>query len=87
VTEWDVTRLFDRIKNRHPTTDADPAEDRDLQKYFLNPSLGSQDEPCVVKDVHGRILLWYLPDIYSQRRVVSFHWTMFFDKIIKPAYL
>jgi len=37
--------------------------------------------------IHGRILLWYLPYIYGQHRVVSFHRTTFLDKIIKPAYL
>ena len=66
VMEWDVTQLFDQIKNRHPTTDADPGEDHDFQKYFPNLRLGSQDEPCIVKDIHGHILLWYLPYIYSQ---------------------
>lgn len=76
VAEWDVTRLFDRVKNRRPRIDADPAEDRDLEKYFHNPKLGHLDEPCIVKDIHGRILLWYLPDIYAQHRVVSFPFTI-----------
>jgi hypothetical protein len=77
VTEWDVTRLFDRVKNRRPRIDADPAEDADLGKYFVNPRLGHLDEPCIVKDLHGRILVWHLPDIYAQHRIVSFPFTIF----------
>jgi len=71
VAEWDVSRLSDRVKNRRPRTDADPAEDSDLAKYFINPELGHLDEPCIVMDVHGHIILWYLPGIYALHRVVS----------------
>lgn len=43
-----------------------------LNKYFELPELGPRNEPATVLDEHGRILVWYLPDILSIQRVVSF---------------
>lgn len=35
-----------------------------------SPAILYQD-PLVVQDAHGRILLWYLPDVLSKSRQVS----------------
>jgi hypothetical protein len=71
-TQWDVSRFSDRVKNKRPRADAEPAEDLDLAKYFVNPKLGHFEMPCTILDLHGCIMLWYLPGIYPLHRVVSF---------------
>jgi hypothetical protein len=78
VVEWDVTWLFDPVKNRHPHTDTHATKDYGLEKYFLNLRLRHLDEPCPVKDIHEWIPLWYLPDIYTQHWVVSFPFKIFY---------
>jgi hypothetical protein len=72
-TEWDVTRLADRVKNTRPNVDGitdTSVEDARLAKYFKNPQFGDLDMPAVILDCHGRIMLWYLPRILSPYRVV-----------------
>ena len=59
------------MKNAYPSPDGDTAtEDARLAKYFENPQLGDFDEPATILDRHGRIMVWYLPFIFSMYRVV-----------------
>lgn len=68
---WDVTRLADRVKNTRPRADGKtPLEDAKLAKFFENPQLGDLVIPATILDRHGCIILWYLPYIFSPRRVV-----------------
>ena len=38
---------------------------------FPNPHFGSFSEPLTVVDVKGRIILWYLPDLLSEKDEVG----------------
>lgn len=72
-TEWDVTRMADRVKNTRPRPDGDMSiEDAKLARYFDNPMIGEIEEPATVLDRHNRIVLWYLPCLFSLRRIVRF---------------
>ena len=42
-----------------------------LAQYFKVRAQGHKDSPCTVLDRHGRIIVWYLPDIIHPLRVVS----------------
>ena len=42
-----------------------------LESYFGKaPFLGHQEQPCIVLDMYGRIVLWYMPGIIAPARVV-----------------
>lgn len=45
--------------------------DGTLPKYYRQARLGLFETPMVVCDKHGRILLWYLPDILNEDHIVS----------------
>jgi hypothetical protein len=61
---WDGTRFQSRSKRSVKT-------DEFRKKYppISTPATMYQ-HPLVVQDVHGRILLWYLPDVLSKSRQV-----------------
>ncbi|KAI6116658.1 hypothetical protein EDD16DRAFT_1520467 [Pisolithus croceorrhizus] len=40
-------------------------------KYFQYPQWGHISDPATVLDVHGRVMLWYLPGIIPPERVVK----------------
>ena len=71
-TGWDIARLADCIKSGRPkeTTEGDENEDARLEKYFQNPKLGYIDKPATVVDIHGCIVLWYLPNILGLKHTV-----------------
>ncbi|KAI6010014.1 hypothetical protein EDC04DRAFT_2610420 [Pisolithus marmoratus] len=59
VTEWDVDRFAEPMKNV-----------MDKTKYFPHPQWGHISDPTTILDVHGRVLVWYLPGIIPPARVV-----------------
>jgi hypothetical protein len=63
--------MADRVKNTRPHTGDISAENSHLAKFFRNPMFGHFDEPSTVLDMHGRIMLWYLPYIFHPDRIVS----------------
>lgn len=72
-TSWDVTRFADRVKNTRPRADG-AADQLDLllAKFFHNPEFCLLPPlPAIVTDMHGQIMVWYLPGILSALRVVS----------------
>lgn len=72
TTNFDIDRLAEKIKNTRVTDgDGDSLEDDHLAKFFSPTVLGVLDYPSTVVDKHGRIILWYLPDILAPCRVVS----------------
>jgi hypothetical protein len=73
--DWDVERFLDRIKTTQIQLDNiedEPArlEER-LRKFFPESERNKLSQPTVVVDVHGRILLWYLPSILAISQVVQ----------------
>lgn len=69
---FDIDRLAEKVRNTR-VIDGDPdnmAHDH-LAKFFLIKALGPIDCPSTVVDEHGRVILWYLPDIIAPFRVVS----------------
>ncbi len=71
-TEWDVTRLADRVKNTRPQDDGEPAQDNiNIAKHFKKSHFGDLDEPATIVDREGRIFCWHLPDVLISARVVA----------------
>ncbi|KAI6117659.1 hypothetical protein EDD16DRAFT_1707495 [Pisolithus croceorrhizus] len=58
VTEWDIDRFSEPMKNV-----------TDKAKYFPYPQWGQISDPATVLDVHHRVLAWYLPGIMPLARV------------------
>ncbi|KAI6111092.1 hypothetical protein F5141DRAFT_1214590 [Pisolithus sp. B1] len=58
VTKWDI----DRFAEPRPHA-------ADKTKYFQYPQWGHISDPATVLDVHGRVMLWYLPGIIPPERV------------------
>ncbi|KAI6017497.1 hypothetical protein EDC04DRAFT_2902585 [Pisolithus marmoratus] len=59
VTEWDIDQFAEPTRNVI-----------DKIKYFPHPQWGHISDPATVLDVHGRVLVWYLPGIIPPARVV-----------------
>ncbi|KAI6120115.1 hypothetical protein EDD16DRAFT_1519066 [Pisolithus croceorrhizus] len=60
VTKWDI----DRFAELRPHA-------ADKTKYFQYPQWGHISDPATVLDIHGRVMLWYLPGIIPPERVVK----------------
>ncbi|KAI5989847.1 hypothetical protein EDC04DRAFT_2912098 [Pisolithus marmoratus] len=58
VTAWDIDRFAEPMLNV-----------ADKTKYFQFPQWGHISKPATVLDVHGRVLVWYLPGIMPPQRV------------------
>ncbi|KAI6105234.1 hypothetical protein EDD16DRAFT_1524338 [Pisolithus croceorrhizus] len=58
VTEWDIDRFAELKRNVEDKT-----------KYFPYPQWGFISDPATILDVHGRVVVWYLPGIMSPARV------------------
>ncbi|OAX34287.1 hypothetical protein K503DRAFT_785883 [Rhizopogon vinicolor AM-OR11-026] len=57
---WDVEWYADMAKNGRESK-----QHEKLRKYFLVSPLGKISVPTTIVDNHGKILVWYLPDIMS----------------------
>ncbi|KAI6095543.1 hypothetical protein EDD16DRAFT_1702655 [Pisolithus croceorrhizus] len=60
ITQWDI----DRFAEPRPHA-------ADKTKYFQYPQWGHISDPATVLDVHGRVMLWYLPGIIPPERVIA----------------
>lgn len=78
---FDIDRLADKVKSHR--VDQDPLN-ANLRKFFHPTSLGDIDDTCTVVDIHGRVILWFLPDILFPFRVVS---GLILDAILISIYL
>ncbi|KAI6033373.1 hypothetical protein EDC04DRAFT_2897862 [Pisolithus marmoratus] len=58
VTEWDIDRFAEPMPHA-----------ADKTKYFQYPQWGHISDPATVLDVHGRVMVWYLPGIIPPQRV------------------
>jgi hypothetical protein len=76
-TDWDVERSSDQVKRLKIVGDYEKRVNDEvarLQNRFQSGQ-GKQhsDEPAVVLDRFGRIMVWHLPGILSDTRIVSIH--------------
>ncbi|KAI5996825.1 hypothetical protein F5J12DRAFT_785252 [Pisolithus orientalis] len=58
VSDWDADRFSEPLVN---------AKDRTI--HFENPKIGYINAPATVLDVHGRVIVWYLPGIIPDARI------------------
>lgn len=71
IANFDIDRLGDKVKNsRIKDGEVDNPSNDNLAKFFPPTTLGVIEYPSTVVDEHGRIILWYLPDILAPFRVV-----------------
>lgn len=68
IVPLDANRLANRVKNIKDTSDAD---NENLLRFFQEIHIGHVNEPATVIDTCGSILVWYLPDVVTPRRIVS----------------
>lgn len=65
---------MDRVKDKAVRVDEDepaiPMMDPYLQKFFPPSVIRRFSEPTLFRDIHGKVVLWYLPDILAPHRVV-----------------
>ncbi|OJA15212.1 hypothetical protein AZE42_13751 [Rhizopogon vesiculosus] len=64
---WDVDRYAKKVKS--PSSQKGVTEWERLAKVFEMTKLGRISEPATIVDIHGKILVWYLPNIMSPWRV------------------
>src|SRR5882672_9786093 len=72
MVPFDIERYSEHIKNpRLKHNDQVSKELGCLSKFYKHEKGAVHQEPMVVMDCHGRILLWYLPEVLSTARLVS----------------
>ena len=60
------------VKNTHLCIDGDNfTKGARLVKFFVNPKLGDVNEPYIMLDQYGHIIVWYLLHIFVLSGVVS----------------
>jgi hypothetical protein len=63
--KFDVERFSDMAKVSTDFNWETSTSDESLKKYFEDTSVGHLEDPAILVDKFGRILLWYLPGILS----------------------
>lgn len=68
---WDVIRYSDRLTAR--STGRNVMKEEELSRRY--PPLSAEpfpmvNAPCIIIDIHGVILGWYLPEVLSLSRQV-----------------
>lgn len=72
AAKFDIDRLAEKVKSSRVRDDeTDYLSNDHLKKYFAPTALGVIEHPSTVVDEHGRVILWYLPDIIAPFRVVG----------------
>jgi hypothetical protein len=75
--EWDVTRYADKLPRKAANSGTPTAlenEDRMKRQYPLRNDSAAElpiSRPCIIVDMHGIILAWYLPGVLQDSRQVS----------------
>lgn len=71
----DIERFVDHVKSHRPSKDNEERVAINLAKYrkffLLGEERPAQNEPLVLVDCHGRIMCWYLPNIFGEQSLVS----------------
>ncbi len=75
---WAVTAYAEKVPGSTTVPPGTPnppemsaTEIEKFKKFFDDATIAHQNSPCIVIDLYGRIVLWYLPEIICQARVVS----------------
>ena len=73
LNAWDAQR-YDTSLPKKPTGHNEADEERMKKHYLINEDYNDQpiNEPAIVMDCHGKILVWYLPGALSKTRQVWF---------------
>jgi hypothetical protein len=78
-TKWNVCRLEERVRNRQvkkagkeaseeQESEAEP--DLGLADFFEQANFSDLTEPTTILDCFGRVMVWALPDVLHQNRLV-----------------
>src|SRR5882724_5051035 len=68
---FDIDHYSEHIKNSRVKHNDQVAKELGCLSKFYKPEKGRvHQEPIVVMDCHGQILLWYLPEVLSPARLV-----------------
>ena len=68
---FDTEHFANHIKNMRVNSPQQVADQlAHLSLFYTQENDGVHGEPMVVVDCHGRILLWYLPEVLSRVRLV-----------------
>ena len=70
---WDVTRYAERVpkKSSNSGTKASKEKEASLKRRYPPLNGVTASMPCIVVDMQGIILTWYLPGILTGSRQVS----------------
>ena len=73
VVEWDATRYVERLpkKPSKPGTKASNEREESLRRRYPPLNGVTASAPCIIVDMQGIILAWYLPGILSDSRQVG----------------
>ncbi|KAL4080429.1 hypothetical protein J3A83DRAFT_4366753 [Scleroderma citrinum] len=76
-SEWDFEQFEDKVSwSTSASTNPDQTTTK-LAKYFQSLNLGCLDEPHTTLDKHGKVILWYLPNLISPSQVVIVIFSLF----------
>lgn len=70
-TEWDVTRFADRVKNTKVKEKGVAEADLRLPLSFRQANFGKLVNPTTILDMHGKIMVWALPGVLHENRLVN----------------
>jgi hypothetical protein len=72
--EWDITRYAERLpkKSLRSGTKASHEKEESLRRRYPPLNGVTASTPCIIVDMQGIILAWYLPGILTDSRQVSF---------------
>jgi len=71
--EWNFNKFAQAVKGGSLRASHQSQQTR-LENLFKMVKLGAVDKPATVVDRHGKIILWYLPNILQTNRVVGVSW-------------
>jgi hypothetical protein len=71
--EWDVTRYAERLPKKPLKSGTKASNEREelLRRRYPPPKGVIASMPCIIVDVHGIIMAWYLLGILSDSRQVG----------------
>jgi len=68
---WSVTEYIQALKEKGPKcTGRNEKIEKELEKMFPPGDSQFEDQPCVIADWDGIVLVWYLPGLLSRERRV-----------------
>jgi hypothetical protein len=70
IVDWDCDRFAQAVKGG-TSRPAGTSQPKNLEKFYNMTKLGAVDKPATIVDRHGKIILWYLPNILQSDHVVS----------------